>query len=307
MNQHWDNYCTMSIVHFMAFPAAITGEGPMVESISKIAGDPFFGGIEIGWIKDAQERARVKKVLEVAHIGVRYAAQTALTLQKLNINSLDETQRMRAVEQLFRSVDEAAEMGVNRVGFLSGIDPGEADRPKALNALAKSVKQVGSYAQDKGIQLVLETFDYDIDKKCLIGPNDLAAEFCRRIRQDFPGFGLLCDLSHVPLQHETSAFALTQLKDCLVHIHVGNCVLDPKLPGYGDLHPRFGWPGGVNDVPELAEFIRDLFAVGYLAPEVGRQEKPWVGFEVKPQSPDEPSEMVIAGAKRAWKEAWALA
>jgi hypothetical protein len=109
------------------------------------------------------------------------------------------------------------------------------------------------------------------------------------------------------LQHETSAFALNQLKDYLVHIHVGNCVLDPKLPGYGDLHPRFGWPGGVNDVPELAEFIHTLFAIGYLAPEGGRQEKPWVGFEVKPQSPDESSEMVIAGAKRAWKEAWALA
>ena len=305
MNKHWDNYCTMSIVYFMAFPAAMPGETPMVESISKIAGDPFFGGIEIGWIKDAQERARVKKVLDVAHIGVRFAAQSALTLQKLNLNSLDETQRMRAVEQFYRSVDEAAEMGAKKVGFLSGIDPGEADRPKALHALAQSVRQVSAYAQGKGISLVLETFDYDVDKKCLIGPNDRAAEFCRRIRQDFPDFGLMCDLSHVPLQHETSAYALNQLKDCLAHIHIGNCVLDPKMPGYGDLHPRFGWPGGVNDVPEVAEFIRTLFEVGYLAE--GRQEKPWVGFEVKPQSPDEPSEMVIAGAKRTWQEAWALA
>ncbi len=101
MNQPWDNYCTMSIVHFMAFPGALNGEGPMVESVCKIAGDPFFGGIEIGWIKDAQERARVKKALEVAHIGVRYAAQTALTLQKLNINSLDEAQRMRARRAAF--------------------------------------------------------------------------------------------------------------------------------------------------------------------------------------------------------------
>jgi len=304
VDKHWDNFCTMSIVHFMAFPTTMPGEAPMLESISKIAGDPFFGGIEIGWMKDAEERARVRKVLEVAHIGVRYAAQSALTLQKLNINSLDETQRLRAVEQLTRSIDEAAEMGADRVGFLSGIDPGEADRPKALDALAKSVKQAAAYAQDKGIQLVLETFDYDIDKKCLIGPNDLAAEFCRRIRQDFPGFGLLCDLSHVPLQHETSAFALNQVKDCLVHIHVGNCVLDPKLPGYGEMHPRFGWPGGVNDVPEVAEFIRNLFAIGYLAE--GKHEKPWVGFEVKPQSPAEPSEMVIAGAKRTWQQAWAL-
>ncbi len=192
MEKHWDNYCTMSIVHFMAFPATMPGEAPMLESISKIAGDPFFGGIEIGWMKDAQERARVRKVLEVAHMGVRYAAQSALTLQKLNINSLDDSQRQRAVEQLLRSIDEAAEMGADRVGFLSGIDPGEADRTKALDALAKSTRQAAAYAQDKGIQLVLETFDYDIDKKCLIGPNDLAAEFCQRIRQDFPGFGLLC-------------------------------------------------------------------------------------------------------------------
>ncbi len=305
MDKHWNNYCKMSIVHFMAFPAAMRGEVPMVESISKIAGDPFFGGIEIGMIKDAQERARVKKVLETAHIGVRYAAQSALTLNKLNLNSLDETERMRAVDQFMRSVDEAAEMGANRVGFLSGIDPGEADRPKALDALATSVKQVGSYARDKGIELVLETFDYDIDKKCLIGPNPLAAEFCQRIRQDFPGFGLLCDLSHVPLQHETSAQALNALKGCLSHIHVGNCVLDPKTPGYGDLHPRFGWPGGVNDVPQVAEFIRALFDTGYLSD--GQAEKSWVGFEVKPQSPEESSEMVIAGAKRTWQEAWALA
>jgi len=276
-----------------------------VDSITKIAGDPFFGGIEIGQMKNAEERARVKKVLEVAHIGVRYAAQTALTMQKLNLNSLDKAQRMRAVEQLTLSIDQASEMGANRVGFLSGIDPGEADRPKALDALAESVKQAAAYAQEKGIQLVLETFDYDIDKKCLIGPNDLAAEFCCRIRRDFPEFGLLCDLSHIPLQHETSAFALNQVKDCLVHIHVGNCVLDPKLPGYGDLHPRFGWPGGVNDVPEVAEFIRNLFAIGYLAE--GREDKPWVGFEVKPQSPEESSEMVIAGAKRTWQQAWTLA
>jgi len=29
MNTHWNNYCTMSIVHFMAFPNTIGGEGPI--------------------------------------------------------------------------------------------------------------------------------------------------------------------------------------------------------------------------------------------------------------------------------------
>ena len=49
-----------------------------------------------------------------------------------------------------------------------------------------------------------------------------------------------------------------------MHIHVGNAVVEPNVPGYGDLHPRFGWPGGRNDVPELVEFIRALFKIGYL-------------------------------------------
>jgi sugar phosphate isomerase/epimerase len=153
--------------------------------------------------------------------------------------------------------------------------------------------------------LTLETFDRDIDKKALIGPSPLAAEFCQLIRQDYPDFGLLYDLSHQPLLHETSNEALLQLKDHLVHIHVGNCVLDPTLPGYGDLHPRFGWPGGVNDVPQLTEFIRGLFQAGYLSDR--RQDRPWVGFEVKPQSSAEPSALVIANAKRVWQEAWARA
>ena len=32
MDKHWNHYCTMSIVHFMAYPDAITGEGPIAES-----------------------------------------------------------------------------------------------------------------------------------------------------------------------------------------------------------------------------------------------------------------------------------
>ena len=46
---------------------------------------------------------------------------------------------------------------------------------------------------------------------------------------------------------------------------MGNCVVDPDTPGYGDLHPYFGWPGGCNDVPELVDFLRALFKIGYLA------------------------------------------
>jgi sugar phosphate isomerase/epimerase len=304
MEKHWNNFCTMSIVHFMAYPETIRGEGPVLETVTKIAEDPFFGAIEMGWIKDPAVRKQVKQVVDTAHIQAGHGAQSALLLQKLNLNSLDDAERAKAVKQLESSVDEAAEMGARRVAFLSGTDPGDAQRPRALEALAASVKQVARYAREKGIALTLETFDRDVDKKCLIGPSPLAAEFCKMIRQDYPDFGLMYDLSHMPLLCETPD-ALTVLKDYLVHIHVGNSVVSTGTPGYGDQHPRFGWPGGENDTPEVADFIRGLFRAGYL--KENSPARPWIGFEVKPQSAEEPSSLVIANAKRVWQEAWSRA
>jgi hypothetical protein len=96
---------------------------------------------------------------------------------------------------------------------------------------------------------------------------------------------------------------MAAIKEHLVHAHVGNCVKVQGRAGYGDLHPYFGFAGGENGVAELAEFIRGLFGIGYLAE--GKEPKPWVGFEVKPQGPGETSELIIANAKRAWRQAWA--
>jgi sugar phosphate isomerase/epimerase len=302
MDRHWSHYCTMSIVHFMAFPSAGGGEGPIAETVAKIAEDPFFGAVEITWIKDPAQRAAVREVLQTSHIQVGYGAQPAVLMGKLNPNSLEEAERKHAVNELKPRIDEAAEIGARRMAFLSGKDPGQADRRAALAALVKSVKELCAYGRDKGLALTLETFDRDVDKKALIGPSELAAEFAAEVRRDYPDFGLMYDLSHMPLLFERPEHALSLLKEHLVHIHVGNCVVDPDTPGYGDLHPRFGWPGGCNDVPELTEFLRTLFAVGYL--KEGSPDRPWVGFEVKPQPPAETSAQVIAGTQRAWQEAW---
>jgi sugar phosphate isomerase/epimerase len=302
MDKHWSHYCTMSIVHFMAFPKTISGESPIADSVAKIAEDPFFGAVEITWVKDPAERASVKAVLEASHTRVGYGAQPAVLMGKLNPNSLDEGERQRAVNELKPRIDEAAEIGAQRMALLSGRDPGDKDRAAAVKSLVKSLKELCAYGRDKGVALTIETFDWDVDKKALIGPSPLAAEFAAEVRRDYPDFGLMYDLSHQPLLHEESEEALTILKEHLVHIHVGNCVKVEGVPGYGDLHPRFGWPGAANDVNELTRFLRALFKVGYL--KEGKADRPWVGFEVKPQSAAETSEQVIAGTKRVWQDAW---
>ncbi len=304
MDPHWRNYCTLSIVHFMAYPEVFFGEGPIVETLSKIAEDPFFDAVEIGWIRDPAVRRAARQVVDNSHLSVSYGAQPALLSQKLNLNSLDPAERSRAVDQLKACIDEAAELGAGRLAFLSGPDPGDPDRPNALAVLLESVHEACAYGLRQGVALTCEIFDRAVDKRCLIGPSDYAAAFARQVRESYPEFGLMYDLSHQPLLYEEAEPALTTLRDVLVHAHVGNCVLDPETPGYGDLHPRFGWPGGCNDVPELAAFLRALFQVGYLAE--GRPDRPWIGFEVKPQGEQETSAQIIAGTKRVWAQAWAL-
>ena len=198
-------------------------------------------------------------------------------------------------------VDEAYEIEAKGLAFLSGKDPGEEKREEARKLLVLSIKEICDYAKSKGdLGIVLEIFDREIDKKCLIGPAKDARMVAEEVRKEFGNFGLLVDLSHLPLLNETPTQAIMPVKDYLVHAHMGNCILkDKEHPGYGDQHPRFGIKGGENDVEELTEYLKVLLDIGFLNP----QNPPMVSFEVKPLA-DESSEVVIANAKRVLREAW---
>ena len=303
MNLHWSAYLTLSIVHFMAFPETVRGEGPIVETVTKIAEDDFFTGIEVAWIKDAEKRKQVKAILVSAHLASAFGAQPALISQKLDLNSSDSTMRTRAVTQMKECIDMAADLEMSRLALLSGWDPGEGKRAEAAKLLADSISQVCAYGRSQGVGITMELFDRDVDVRVLLGPVQESATFAALIKREYPDFGLMYDLSHQPLLKEKTIPALWTLKDHLAHVHVGNCVTVEDRPAFGDKHPRFGFPGSENDVEQLVEFLRGLFAIGYLVKEP-RETKPWVGIEVKPQ-PGESSELLLAGTRRVWTEAWA--
>jgi sugar phosphate isomerase/epimerase len=299
----WESTLTLSIVHFMIFPDTISGEGPVVASIEKLALDDFFGGVEITSIKDPQAREQVRTIAKASGLQLGFGAQPATLLPKLSLNDLDDEARQKAVDAVKAAIEQADEMGCERVAVLSGPYAGPEKEEQQLDALADSMKQLCAYAGDRDMAMTLETFDRTVDKKSLLGPSDLSAQFAERMREDYPSFGLMYDLSHMPLLGETAQEALTTLKDYLVHIHVGNAVAVEGREGHGDLHPRFGFPGSANDVPELAEFLQTLFEIGYLSEDTP-EKKPWVGIEVKPMGEETP-ELVLAQTRRTWREAWA--
>ncbi|MCL5103271.1 MAG: sugar phosphate isomerase/epimerase, partial [Armatimonadetes bacterium] len=257
-------YMKIGIIHFMAYPQTIKGEGPILETIKKIALDDYFEVVEISWIKDAEIRKQAKNILDTAGMTVAYGGQPRLLTTGLNINDLNEEGRQKAVATLKEGIDEAYEMEAVGFAFLSGKYE-ESTKEASFAALVKSTRELCAYAKSKGdMKVVHEVFDFDIDKKSLIGPAPLARRYAEEICKDCANFGLMIDLSHLPLTRETAEQAIRPIKDYLVHVHIGNAVIDPALPGYGDMHPRFGCVGGMNGEDELAEFLKVLKDVGYL-------------------------------------------
>src|SRR5436190_396934 len=233
MNEPIRKYMKVGLVHFMAYPTTINGEGPVVET----------------------------------------------------------TKKLGLYDYLFAT----------GFAFLSGKYE-EEKKELAFEALVKSTNEICDYVKSKGdMRVALEVFDYDVDKKSLIGPADITLRFAKEIRKEHGHFGLMVDLSHIPLIHETVEESLLPVKDYIIHAHIGNCVMkSPEMPAYGDAHPRFGFPNGENDVDEVVHYLKVLLDIGYL----NTEKPPIVSFEIKPFGDEDP-DIVIANAKRTLNAAWA--
>ncbi len=304
MKDSWEPLVDMSIVHFMIYPETMAGSGPVLETVTQIANDEFFSMIEITHTNDAEVRKQVAGVISTAHMRVAFGAQPPIINQKLDLNSADPSKRKEAIKTIKALIDEAKEIGAQRLTVLSGPDPGESKRGEATELLVESLLELCAYGKERSLSITLETFDRNIEKKSLIGPSPEALLVSQAVRERFPDFGLMYDMGHAPLLNEDPADSLRLLKEHLVHVHVGNCVKVPGHTAYGDKHPRFGLEGGENDVMDLVAFLRALFAIGYIS-STPQEVSPVVGFELKPMSGERP-EAVIANGKRTWRKAWNL-
>jgi sugar phosphate isomerase/epimerase len=308
MRDFYQERMKLGLVHSMAFPEAAKSDAVYLDTLERIASDEFFSAVEIAPPPTEGLEGQVRSIAEAGHLTLVVAGQPGILAAKLDLNSLDEEQRGLAVTQVKETVDFACSIGARLVAVMSGPDPGAASRSQAKKALAKSLVEVCEYAKaqsgDCALTISLETFDRSIDKKSLIGPSQEAAEVAAEVKQSAANFGISLDLSHLPLLSETPADALTAVGENLIHVHAGNCVMkDKSHPGYGDLHPPFGIPGGENDVEELRHWLEALIYSGYF----GRPSPtvtPLVSFEVKPL-PGQSSDVVVANVKRTFWEAWA--
>lgn len=295
MKESIHKYFRVGTLQWMSFNRS----DPM-ESLHRLATDDYFDAIEIKGYGNAQEREQAKAMLEQSHLSVCYGAQPRLLGGKLNPNAVDEEERKRAEAELLDALEEAEYLGAEGIAFLAG-KWDEQSKDIAYDQLLKTTRTLCDAAAAKGMMVELEVFDYDVDKCSLMGPAPYVARFAADVCMTHNNFGLLVDLSHIPLTHECSQFVVRTLRPYITHFHFGNAVVTPGTEGYGDLHPRMGYPNSVNDVNELLCYLRVLKEEGFF-----NANRPYIlSAEVAPR-PGEDEQIVLANTKRTLNRAWAL-
>ena len=302
MEKSMRRYMRVGTILHVSYKQLGSGEGPILECLKKIVTDPYFEVVEVAHMKDAEVRKAAADMIARGHMTSSYGGQGRMLGAGLNINDLNEEGRQKALASLKEGIDEAYEMGVEDFAFLAGRYE-EETKEESFQALLKSTRELCEYAKSNGDMPVLgEVFDYAIAKKSLIGPVDMVKRYAETICAEYDNFGLMVDLSHIPMLHETIEESLLPVQQYIRHAHMGNTVIkSPECPAYGDEHPRFGFPNSENDVEELAAYLRLLLKIGFL----NEKKRPIVSFEIKPFGEEDP-EVCLANAKRTLDLAWEL-
>ena len=294
---------SLGVVQFMLFPEAMKGGTASVEALEILAREPALTAVEVTGFGTDPLRGRAAAIIRDSGMVAAFGAQPALLSRKLSLCDLDAKRREEAVRVVLGCMEEAAELDCVGVAVLSGPDPGEDKRIEARAALYDSLVELANSAAAKGVALELESFDRkEFGKNCLVGPTREAVELARKVCEECPDFGLMLDLSHMPLLGESPREMLLPAREVLTHVHVGNCVMKyPSHPAYGDNHPPFGIPEGEVGVKELSRFLKVLAEIGYL--EKGGSNI--VSAEVKPLGGQDP-EVILAATLRSLERAWAM-
>ena len=190
--------------------------------------------------------------------------------------SQNKSDRIYAYDTLMREVEYALALDSKKIVFASGRDLPE-DRAGAKERLAELITLIARQIP-RDVILALEPTDRDIDKYFLFGPLDETVDFIKKVRRYVPSLGLLLDMCHVPLMHETLESAIEKVDDTLVHVHLGNCMIkNKKDPYYGDKHIPWGYPGAEYGFDEGVGFLEMLKKIGYFD-----KKGATVSFEMRP-------------------------
>jgi len=72
MDGRWEGFFHLGVVYPKLFSHANSGEGPIVETLSKLLNDPFFSAIEVTWVKNVELRMEVRDLLKISGMKILF-------------------------------------------------------------------------------------------------------------------------------------------------------------------------------------------------------------------------------------------
>lgn len=267
----------LGINHQFIYPESISNGKAHTENLRKLAANPHLGALDC-WVWAAYAKEEIG-ILRSCDKQINYNIGDRIGEAPMFLATADAKERAYALDILKRETDFALESGAKKIIFGSGRDVAPDERKDACKRFEELVLE-WSEMIPKDVWLTLEPTDWDIDKCFLYGKVEDTCEAIRNIRKGgLEKMGLLLDMGHIPLMHETLESASAKGADLIEHIHLGNCIVkNPENPLYGDKHPCWGIAEGEYDENDGSRFLQCLKDVGYLS----RGHEQTISFEMRP-------------------------
>src|SRR5262245_31818431 len=120
MKEPWQAYLQLGVVHGMAFPECLAGEGPQLETLEAICHDPFFEAVDVGPIVDPAVRQDCAALLRDCQMTVTLSCQPLILRHQLDLGAVSPDERNKAIAMIVGVLDQARELGARRVAVMSG-------------------------------------------------------------------------------------------------------------------------------------------------------------------------------------------
>lgn len=287
----------LGVNHMFLYPESMTDEKAHTETLKKLVCNDSIDALDV-WVWRGKERSCEEisilrdcgKVINY-NIGDRFGEKTAFPA------CAKSEEFTRAYDLIMREIEYGLEAGSKKFVFASGPDD-TYDHKGAIERYSEFVEKVLEQVPEDCV-MCLEPTDWNVDKCFLLGRLDETVDFIKKVNSyGYINFGMLLDMGHIPIMHETLDSAINKAKDVLNHIHLGNAVIKCKDdPLYGDKHPSWNYPQGEYSDDDGIYFIKRLTEMGYTA-----RENATISFEMRPydgMTPEESLERFAAIYRKA--------
>jgi len=169
-------------------------------------------GVEIE--TPAEERRRIRTLLDEAGIEV------ACLSTGQRYESPDPSVRQAAIARTKQFVDLAADMGCGRIRVFGNDFPEGVPKPQVVQYVGKSLRECGQYAEDKGVDVLLEMHGQFYYWEYCLGAVQIA---------DHPNVAINYNCDVRDLVNGSAAYTFGQVKDYVRHVHMHE-LEDPQFP-----------------------------------------------------------------------------